>query len=236
VSMEAERETLFNEHVSDWRIYFSNPVVALMEVTFAYWLLGRDRIAKPLMWAGNMVVASLLTLALATWYDVQPEWDYDSPERQAAIAPIAARVAERATVYWAEEPEKAWFWLRRASYHSFSQTAGSVFSRSTAVEGLRRSAYVRAASSRDSIQSWDGHYKTAFAGLGSEAIARQVCRDPLLDFVIALSRPGPGVTYFEDPATGQGYGLYDCRALRKSNPTDSSEDAVYIRNRDKGHS
>lgn len=236
VSMEAERETLFDEHVSDWRIYFSNPVVALMGMTFAYWLLGRERIAKPLMWAGSMVVASLLVLALATWYDVQPEWDYDSLERQAAIAPIAARVPERATVYWAEEPEKAWFWLRRASYHSFSQTAGSVFSRSTAVEGVRRSAYVRPVSLRDSLQSWDEHYKTAFSGLGSEAIAQQVCRDPLLDFVIALSRPGPGVMYFEDPATGQGYGLYDCRALRKSSPTVSSEDAVYIRDRGKRHS
>ena len=236
VSMEAERETLFNEHVSDWRIYFANPVTALMGVTVAYWLLGRDRIAKPMMWPGSMVVTSLLVLALSTWYDLQPEWDYGSLERQAAIAPIAARVPERATVYWAEEPEKAWFWLRRANYLSFSQIAGSVFSRSTAVEGLRRSAYVRPASLRDSTQNWDEHYKTAFSGLSSESIVQQVCRDPILDYVIALSQPESGVAYFEDPATGQGYGLYDCRALRKSNPTVSSAGAVDIQDRDKRHS
>jgi len=232
--MEAEWEALFIEQPA-WRIYVSSPATALVVVSGAYWLLGRDRISKPMIWSGSAAVAGLLALAMSTWYELQPERDYDSLERQAAIAPIAVRVPERATVYWANEPEKAWFWLGRANYLSFSQTAGSVFSRRTAVEGLRRSAYVRPASLWDAIQNWDEHFKTVPSGLISESTVQQVCRDPNLDYVIARSQFKTGVAYLKDPATGLGYGLYDCRALRKSNSTVSSADAVDIQDRDKRH-
>lgn len=214
VSLEAERKAFLAEQGVVWRIYFSNPATALVVVLGAYWLLGRDRLPKPLIWFGSAVVAGLLTLAIMTWYDLQPELDYGAPARQSAIAPIAARVPKNATVYWVDEPEKAWFWLGRANYLSFSQTAGSVFSRGTGVEALRRAAYARPVNVRDANQDWDERFKQVVPGLISKAAVEKACRDPILDYVIARSQPGAGTVYFKDPATDAGYGLYDCSALR----------------------
>lgn len=213
VRIEAERVSLFTDQAV-WRTYFSNPVTACVLVTGAIWLLGRDRLQKPVKGLADAAVAGLLAFAMGTWYDLQPELDYDSPERQAAIAPIAARVPKNATVYWVEEPDKAWFWLGRANYLSFSQTAGSVFSRGTAVEALRRAAYARPASLRDANQGWDERFKPVPSGLISKAAVEKACRDPILDYVIARSQPGAGTVYFKDPATGWWYELYDCRDLR----------------------
>ena len=224
-SMEADRITLLTEQPT-WRIYFSSPVTALAMVVGAYWLLGRDPLSKLLKWTGGAVVAGLLALALMTWYDLQPELNYDSPERLAAIAPVAARVPKLSTVYWVEEPDKAWFWLGRANYLSFSQTAGSVFSRGTAIEALRRAPYVSAASLRDSSQIWDERPQTVPSGFISQSAVRQVCRDPILDYVIGRSHPEAGMVYFKDPQTGWGYGLYDCRVIRVSDTTVSATNAV----------
>lgn len=233
--MEAEWETLLSVQPT-WRLYVSSPATALVMVSGAYWLLQRDRMSDTLKWIGGAFVAGLLALAMITWNDMKPELDYDSTARQAAIASISARIPENATVYWVDEPEKAWFWLGRANYLSFNQTAGSVFSRNTVAEGMRRSVYVMPASQWDSIQNWEVHFKTAPAQIISESAIRQVCQDPVLDYVVAQSKPGSGVAYFKDPATGQGYGLHECHALRKSSPTDSSRDAVVIQDRGKRHS
>ncbi|MBN8767579.1 MAG: hypothetical protein J0I76_14840 [Thiobacillus sp.] len=214
VSLEAERQAFLAEQSSVWRIYYSNPATVLVIVSGAYWLLGRDHLPKPLIWFGSVVVAGLLTLGIMTWYDLPPELDYGSPARQAAIAPIEARVPKNATVYWVDEPEKAWFWLGRANYLSFSQTAGSVFSRGTAVEALRRAAYARPANPRDANQNWDERFKQVVPGLISRTSVEKACRDPILDYVIARSQPGAGTVHFRDPATGWGYELYECRTLR----------------------
>jgi hypothetical protein len=230
IRMNAEWEALFSEQTV-WRTYFSNPATALVLVAGAYWLLERDRLSKPLVWASNAAVAGLLILATTTWYDLQPELDYDSPTRQAAIEPIAALVSKSATVYWVEEPEKAWFWLGRANYLSCSQTAGSVFSRGTAIEALRRAPYVSAASLRDANQTWVERQQTVPAGFISQSAVRQACRDPILDYVIARSHPGSGLAYFTDPATGWGYGLYDCHTVRASDTIVLSSNAVDVQER-----
>lgn len=211
--MEAQWDVLFTKQAV-WRIYCANPATSLVVVLGAYWLLSRGHIAKPVMRLGSAAVGGLLALAIMSWYDVQPELDYGSPVRQAAIAPIAARLPNNAIVYWVDEPDKAWFWLGRANYLSFSQTAGSVFSHGTAVEALRRAGYARPASLRDANQNWDEHLKQIPPGLIRKAAIEKVCRDPILDYVIGRSLPLASRMYFKDPATGWGYGLYDCRTLR----------------------
>jgi hypothetical protein len=226
LSAEGEQEALLAERSHAWRLYFSAPATSLIIVTSAYWLLGRDHLSKPLKWAGGVVAAATLALALLTWYDVGPNMDYGSTARRAAIAPIVASIPETATVYWVEEPVKTWFWLQRANYLSFSQTAGSVFSRGTAIEALRRARYVSACSLRDANQSWDERLTPDPAGYTSLAAIRQACRDPLLDYVIARSRAGSGLVYFLDPATGLGYGLYGCRAVGAQPSTVSGSNAV----------
>lgn len=230
VHMDAEWAAITNEQ-SVWREYFSNPATALVMVAGAYGLLGRERLPKSLVWSGGAIVAGLLGLALVTWNDLQPKLDYDSPERYAAIAPIAEHVPKNATVYWVDEPDKAWFWLGRANYLSFSQTAGSVFSRGTAIEALRRAPYVSAASLIDANQIWDERMQTPPSELTPQSAVRQACRDPILDYVIARSQPKSGLVYFRDPATGWGYGLYDCRALRGPGSTVSTSNAVDVQER-----
>lgn len=232
-SMEAKLEALVTEQTA-WRTYFYSPATALVFAAGAYWLLQRERISRPVMWTSSAAVAGLLAFAIATWHDLQPQWDYDSPARQAAIAPIADLVPRGATVYWVEAPDKAWFWLGRANYLSFVQAAGSVFSRDTALEALRRAPYAKASSLHDSSHSWDGRPQTGHSGFISQSAVRQACRDPILDYVIDRSASESGLAYFRDPATGWGYGLYDCRAVRLSGPTVSSSTAVDVQERNRG--
>lgn len=227
VSVGAEWEDILTGKTI-WRIYFSSPATALALAAGAYWLLGRDTLSKPLKWAGSTVVVGLLGLAMMTWYDLRPLLNYDTPERQAAIAPIAANIPKSATVYWVEDPEKAWFWLGRSNYLSFSQSAGSVFSRGTAVEALRRASYARPASPRDANHSWDKRAQLTSAQPISRPVVAQVCRDPILDYVIGRSQPDAGMVYFKDPQTGLGYGVYDCAAIRAEVATESVIDAVDV--------
>lgn len=209
-----------------WRTYFTNPATALVFAASAYWVLVQDRLTVLLKSAGGIVAAGLLIVALVTWNDLQPELDYDSPARRAAIAPITALVPQNATVYWVEESDKAWFWLGRANYLSFSQTAGSVFSGGTAIEAIRRAPFVRAASLRDASQSWSERPSISPAGLLNKVAVRQACRDPILDYVIGRSEPGPDLLYFRDPETGWGYGLHNCRTARALGPPVSTANAV----------
>lgn len=228
--MEVNLETLVSEKAV-WRTYVSSPAMTLFLATGAYWLLHRDCVTKPVIWLSLGASAGLLTWAVMTWNDQQAELYFDSPERQAAIAPVAAIVPENAIVYWADSPDKAWFWLGRANYLSFVQIAGLVFSREIALEALRRAPYVSAFSLNDSSQSWYGRPQTGRTGVMSHSAVRQACRDPILDYVIDRSQPEPGLTYFKDPATGWGYGLYDCRAVRASGATVSTANAVDIQER-----
>jgi hypothetical protein len=212
--MGTELAALLAGKAIDWRMYLSAPATALVLVTGAYWLLGRDSLSQPLKSVGGSLVAGLLGIALTTWYGLQPSLNYDSPARQAEIAPIAARVPQGATVYWVEEPDKAWFWLGRANYLSFSQGAGAVFSRDTVLEVQRRAEYVRPVSPRDANQAWDKQFSAPPAKSISMPALRQVCRDPVLDFVIARHQPGAEGEGFKYMHRGRSYGLYDCRALR----------------------
>lgn len=223
-NMEAELEVLFDGR-SGWRPYFYSPATALLLSGVAYYLFTQQQIPRLVLYAGGASATALLVLAVATWYDHDPVADYDSPARRVAIAPVAAVVPKSATVYWVEAPDKAWFWLGRANYLSFVQTAGSVFSRETALEALRRAPYVRESSPYDANQRWNKRPQ-AQVGFLSAAAARAACRDLTLDYVIGRSHPGSGSMLFRDPATGWDYGLYECHALRANMATELIQRAV----------
>jgi len=187
-------------------------------------------------WAGGTVAAALLGLAMLTWNELSPQLNYDSPEYRAAIAPVQALVPKHAIVYWVEAPEKAWFWLGRANYLSFRQGAGGVFSRGTVVEILRRAPFVRPVSLEDAKQSWANSTPARFTQSKSGSVLGQVCRDPILDYVIIGRRfPEAGMVHFKDPRTGAGYGVYDCKAIRAENATESTINAVDVQEPVKKH-
>lgn len=212
---EVRLETLMTERLV-WRPYIVGPAFTVVVAACAYWLLRRDQSCRPLVWLGASISGAAVVFSVMTWNNQQADLNFDSPARRAAIAQIAAQVPDDATVYWVEAPDKAWFWLGRVNYLSFVQTAGSVFSRETAMEAKRRGPYARASSGNDSSQSWHGRPQTGRLGVMSVSAARRACADPLLDYVIDRAQPQPGLTYFKDPATGWGYGLYDCRSGRTS--------------------
>jgi len=218
-----------------WRMIFSSSATALVMAVGAYWLLGKEPLSKPLEWAGATVAVALLGLAIVTWNELSPQLNYDSPEYRAAIAPVQALVPQHAIVYWVEEPEKAWFWLGRANYLSFRQGAGAVFSRGTAVEILRRAPFARPASLEDAKQSRGKPTQEKFTQSKSRSVLGQVCRDPILDYVIGRRLSEPGMVHFKNPRTGVGYWVYDCEVIRAENATESTINAVDVQERVKKH-
>jgi hypothetical protein len=159
---------------------------------------------------------ALLAFAALRWHALPAEFDYDDPTRRAAIAPIQRAVPPGALVYWVEEPDKAWFWLRRANYLSFSQSAGMVFARGTAIEAARRTRFARAANPVDANLDWQARKRVAVPVPPAvpASAACSACDDPLLDFVIAPRPSGGAAADFRDPATGRAYTLYPCSLLR----------------------
>lgn len=208
-----------------WRIYMGHPLIALTLFTGLYWLSrNNSRIAKGI---AIMTVAGLLGFAGWSWRDQAAEQFnsaaetfYDSSERQAAIEPIREIVPPNATVYWVEDPEKAWFWLHRANYVSFAQSAGSIFNHDTTIELMRRTNHVTSASDLDARNAWDSRPTTKNKQL-TTAILQQLCQDTTLDYVIAKNyQADVKLLRFTDPETKQQYGLYTCRT--NSNLIDSN--------------
>jgi hypothetical protein len=222
--LNLDMDTAGNAYISSkpaWRIYLGHPLAALALFAGLYWLMYRhNQVAKGVT---IIVIAGLLGWAGWNWYDHQTininntaETFYDSPARQAAIAPIKDIVPQNTTVYWIEDPEKAWFWLQRANYVSFQQAAGSIFNRDTAIELIRRTQHIAQASDIDARNIWDSRPTTKDKQL-TAPILQQLCQDKIIDYVIAKNYQADiKVLYFNDPDTKQRYGLYACRG---ENPT-----------------
>lgn len=205
---------------TQWYIYLTHPLSALALLSSCYWLFKQDRIYKPYIWIGAAIAAGLLTSALLTWDQTSSGLRYEAPNRQAVIAPVKARIPPNAIVYWVGELENTWFWLGRANYLSFHQSAGSVFSRGNAVEALRRSEYVQEASWQDSNYQWDAHPQTTSQQPFTELALTQVCQDPILGYVITKDYLiKPPMLRFKDPYTGFNYALYDCQQERQITST-----------------
>ncbi len=118
----------------------------------------------------------------------------------------------------------AWFTLERPSYLTVDQSSGVVFSRATALEVRRRSQVLlplmdpdwRLLSNMTKARSGDGKRSTSVRPLTRERL-RDVCRDPQLNFVVAVEnidferkrhfRPG-----------GRDWYLYDCLVVNDASP------------------
>lgn len=186
---------------------------------FGALVAGRAPRAKPLQMAAFATLTASLLTAVAVADRRQSSMTYRDP---AAVAAIRARflplIGPAANVYWEDDIWSTWFVLERASYGSYAQLVGMVFSRGTAVEGARRLARLRALGMPDAIADQDmvrrqdqiDHLpKPGFAGLV------HVCHDPLLDFVVLTRRLQDGVVQqAADRRRGQEFYLYDCALLR----------------------
>ena len=94
--------------------------------------------------------------------------------------------------------EQAWLLLGRAHYASQMQTAGALFSKKTATEGIRRLKRMKQANFPDSELEWGKHILTPSTEIDDNTI-RFLCEDPILDYVITSSN------------TKNPFKIFDCK-------------------------
>lgn len=208
-----------------WQMILTHPIIVLM-VFFSLYIANRQH-----FWFLQVsilaIISGLLFWSGLNWYDRSTEQFntvrfknatgsfYDSVPRQAAIEPIRQLIPPQANVYWVENPQRAWFWLKRANYISFDQAAGSIFSRDTTVELLRRTAQVTDISEMDSSHDWD-FYPKVRDKLLTIPLLKELCQDSHLDYVITENyQADVPVVHFSDPLTSQSYGMYTCHPNHK---------------------
>ncbi len=225
LNMDVGNQTYINSQPI-WRLYLKNPLIALLLFSVLYTLLQYQKIIATKI--AIILTSVLLIWGIINWYDKNSEefnvnhlnnttnTFYDSIVRQNAIEPIRQLIPPEATVYWVENPQRAWFWLKRANYVSFNQGAGAIFNRETTMELLQRIKRITNISEIDSNHAWDQHIK-AKNKLITLSLLAKLCQDPILDYVIAENyQADVKVIKFKDPLTNQQYGLYSCSPTNRA--------------------
>jgi hypothetical protein len=116
----------------------------------------------------------------------------------------------------------AWFTLGRPNYLSLDQSAGVVFSRTTAFEVERRSAFLlplmdpdwkMLSRIRERARAKGKSRFTALRTLTGEGLIK-ICRDPSLGYLIAQGNVGFDPVRHNHPGLWNGWNLYDCGHVR----------------------
>ncbi len=180
----------------------------------------------PAVWCAALAALAMYLLPLA----------FDRAQSRAWIAESAEfthwreRIPPTANVYLyngGDSPLFAWFTLRRPNYVSVDQSAGVVFSRTTALEIERRAHNLRALASPD-WQLLTKNRQRAGAKPGNKPaplkpLTRKdlvdVCKDPELGFVIARQDVGFEPLRHTHAGPYRDWNLYDCARVRSVSPS-----------------
>lgn len=195
-----------------WRTLASDGAVPLALAAACYWVAFKGGIRTE-KWLASLGATALL-VALMTWNTFDPELPRINlkptfPQLRDRIPPgsvIAAPISG--------SPGIIWFGLKRASYVSQLQTAGSLFNRDTALEGLRRLKRMQAAGFPNSSIIWRNKYQVQSTTHSVQSVI-DLCTDDGLDFVL-LSGQWEGAEQYST----QGrvvLSLYACQDLRRHN-------------------
>jgi hypothetical protein len=167
---------------------------------------------RRLRWAAAVVLVAAILL-----WDARPPMAREAESaREAALEQWRSVIPAVAQVYWPERHRYVWFRLQRRSYMSFSQGAGILYDRETALQAYRRRAVIA------DIATGDGVFALAAIGaprrlpVPSEADLRSTCgADPALDFlVLAGEIAGNTGPPYREPFSGTVFRLYACRDFR----------------------
>ncbi len=111
-------------------------VLPVAVILLATWLAER-RYGAPALAA---LAAVMLTVCIGESPDTWRRWSSQRfpPALVAQFAPWKALLPENAEIFWSEEPLATWVFLDRPSYISVSQSAGVMFSRTSAMDLLHR--------------------------------------------------------------------------------------------------
>jgi hypothetical protein len=118
-----------------------------------------------------------------------------------------------------------WFTLQRPNYLALDQSAGVVFSRTTALEVQRRSEVLlplmvpnwKILTSLRANTAAKRQADATVRPLTAKSLA-EVCKDPQLGFVIAPQDVGFDSLRHEHSGAWKGWNLYDCRKVRSALP------------------
>ena len=198
-------------------------------------------LAAGLFWAGirrcrSLMVPAVCCAALAALAVYLLPLAFDRAQSRAWIAESAEfthwrhRIPPTANVYLyngGDSPLFAWFTLERPNYVSVDQSAGVVFSRTTALEIERRAQDLRALASPD-WQLLTKNRRRAGAKPGGKPaplkpLTRKdlvdVCKDPELGFVIARQDVGFEPLRHTHAGAYHDWNLYDCARVRSASPS-----------------
>jgi len=114
----------------------------------------------------------------------------------------------------------AWFTLHRPSYLTVNQSSGVIFSRATATEVRRRAEVLLPMEQQDwrllsRRSTHAGKFDATALPLTRDRLVR-ICKDPVLNFVIARENVGFAPIRHRVPGIWNGWNLYDCRHVNSS--------------------
>jgi len=207
---------MFADSQSAWRQLFSVQLLALLvSAAFLHWIC-RQRSVRRLAILQFCLLIGLTRLIPFSMTELNRD---GTPHAREVFAEWREIIAPDQAVFVApahNSPSFAWFTLERPSYLTVDQSSGVVFSRAAAIEVRRRSEVLRP------IMSPDWQLLSNFAKPASAAGARKgvaltrdslalICRDPILDFVIAQGDIGIEPLRRANQEPWRGWNLYRCR-------------------------
>lgn len=133
----------------------------------------------------------------------------------AAFADWRMQIPRDTEVFWWDGLREVWFLLQRRSYLTLSQGGGVVFSSETSRELRRRAQNVSPFIDPGYWFNEQGAIQARPHTLTPKVLT-QVCKDPILGFVVASDDLATGAPRKEWPAPGKYIYLYDCAEFRAS--------------------
>lgn len=191
-----------------WRAFLADRVVLVAIGIASYCLLaqaGKSTVSVALGLSGAALLLALFAWSLGQgnmgttgWDDVNAQLKQDIPPGSVVAGTVQGNV------------KFIWFGLERPSYASQVQTAGGLFNRDTALEGVRRLQAMEKAGFPFSSTEWSGR------GKGTERVSIQsvavLCTDSALDYVILDGGREGAKQYFHNGKPVLS--LFACRDFR----------------------
>ncbi len=203
---------IFSQTTAAFPILFAlaqEPVITLPIIAGALWLA--HKLPNP------TVPQALIAAIVIVWsgYAIHTQWK-TMDEAPPDVRSIQAIVPPGAVVYWDQGLTHTWLVLNRASYASFQQGAGAIFSRQLTLEINRRLNFI----AEMGIQESGGRRVAATMATNPTGL----CADAELDFLL-LQGSYPDATHQIPhpyaPYTDPTLSIFDCAQLRRTSVSSS---------------
>lgn len=184
--------------------FFQEPIATLPTLALLAWLTEKTPFRAPIR------AAIACGLAGCSWYAMAHQWQ-ETHQPVPNVQSIQAIVPPGAVVYWDQGLIHTWLVLNRASYASFQQGAGAIFSRQLTIEITRRLNFI----AEMGIQESGGRRLDVTRATHPSGL----CADVALDFLL-LQGQYPDATHQIPhpyaPYTDPTLSIFDCAQIRRT--------------------